>query len=86
MPTAISDHSMVSLGFGQAILGGKDNDGNGQSKIYYLACYLLICKISTLNQELSVGRSNFLAIPIPDSMSGCISHSRFLSFLPPFYT
>ena len=82
LPTAIKDHSMVSLGFGQAILGGEDNSGIHQTKIYYISCYLQICKISTLNQQLSVGRSGFVAIPIPDTISGCISHSKFLWFWP----
>ena len=78
LPTAIKDHSMVSLGFGQAILGGEDNAGIRQTKIYYISCYLQICKISNLNQQLSVGRSGFVVIPIPDIISGCISNSKFL--------
>ena len=78
LPIAIKDHSMVSLGFGQAILGGEDNAGIRRTEIYYISCYLQVCKISTLNQQLSVGRSGFVVIPIPDIMSGCISHSKLL--------
>ena len=76
---------MVPLGLGQAILGGwRDgdylygyhNELGPQSKIYYLTCSFRICMISMSSKELSISRDNFVAIPIPDSMSGCISRSK----------
>ncbi len=67
---------MVALGLGQAVLGGEAISGY-QKKIYHITCSEQICMISLLNQELSIPRSNFVAIPIPDSMSGCISDSEF---------
>ena len=81
LPIAIKGHSMVTLGFGQAILGGESNNDAYQSKIYFLTCSKQICMLSTLNKELSVPRSSFVAIPIPDSMSGCIGKSKFEYFL-----
>ena len=76
LPIGLSGHSMVALGLGQAILGGSSN-GEFQKKIYHITCSEQICMISLLNQELSIPRYGFVAIPIPDSMSGCISNSEF---------
>ena len=68
---------MVNLGFGQAILGGLDYYGLLQAKIYHITCSDHICVICALeNKELSVPRGSFVAIPIPDGMSGCISESK----------
>ena len=75
LPIALYGHSMVPLGFGQIIIGGTSN-GNVQSKIYFLTCTTGNCVISTLVQELSVPRSAFMAIPISDTVSGCISDRK----------
>ena len=72
---------MVSLGLGQAILGGQDAImGNYRKEIYHFRCYQQDCMISSLNQLLKVPRGFFVAIPIPDSISGCISDSKFGCF------
>ena len=76
LPIGLYGHSMVALGLGQAVLGGYSNSGP-QKKIYLITCSEQICMISLLNQELSIPRQYFVAIPIPDSMSGCISNSEF---------
>ena len=68
---------MVSLGLGQAILGGFDNNDVSQKRIYHMTCSHQICILSELNEELSVSRGYFVAIPILDRMSGCISQSKF---------
>ena len=68
-------HSMVQLGNGQAIIGGESYE-YVQSKIHLLNCMNRNCSISTLNQELSVPRQWFLAIPIPDTIAGCISGGK----------
>ena len=78
----IRSHSMVILGLGQAILGGKaaDNDNtdkNYRKEIYHFKCYQHDCTISLLNQFLEVPRAYFVAIPIPDRTSGCISDRKF---------
>ena len=80
LPIPLNGHSMISLGLGQAILGGYGNSTT-QSKIYLITCSEHIFVISVLSKELSVPRGVFVAIPIPDSMSGCISASklRYLS-------
>ena len=80
MPTGIRGHSMVILGFGQVILGGnrggKSAINDYRKEIYYFTCYQHDCTISSLNQFLEVPRAYFVAIPIPDSTSGCISDSK----------
>ena len=73
LPIALIGHSMVTLGYGQAILGGFGN-GDYQKKIYHMRCSYQICMISVLIKELSVPKSRFVAIPIPDSP--CISESK----------
>ena len=74
MPVPLKGHSMISLGYGQAILGGFSKDV-AQKKIYHVECSNKNCMISILSQELSIPRGYFVAIPISDSMSGCISES-----------
>ena len=76
LPIGIERHSMVALGLGQAVLGGKASSGY-QKKIYHITCSEQNCMISMISQELSIPRGYFVAIPIPDSMSGCISKSKF---------
>ena len=72
---------MVKLGQGQAILGGYSYGGNNssgdyQAKIYSMTCSNRNCIISLLNRELSVPKGYFVAIPIPDTISGCITDGR----------
>ena len=76
LPTQLYGHSMVSLGFGQAILGGA-NDFGYQRKIYGLTCSNQIFDISVLSQDLSVPRMYFVAILVPDTISGCVTESKF---------
>ena len=78
MPTIY--HSMVRLGKGQAILGGQaaklgTNDVY-QAKIYSMTCSNRNCNISLLDRELSVPKGFFVAIPIPDTISGCITGGK----------
>ena len=67
----LSGHSMVVLGLGQAIIGGKNN-GEYTKIIYHLECSQGDCFISKIQSELSNSRGMFVAIPIPDFLSGCI--------------
>ena len=66
---------MVRLGNGQTILGGNSNDVY-QSKIYLMTCSNWNCIISLLSRELSVARDDFVAIPIPDTISGCVTGGK----------
>ena len=75
LPITLEYHSMVRLGKGQAILGGLSNDVY-QAKIYSMGCSNRNCIISLLNREISVPRYNFVAIPIPDTISGCITGGK----------
>ena len=67
---------MVALGYGQAILGGRDDDYVVQSKIYLILCSHHVWDVTTLDKELSIPRERFMAIPIPDHLSECFSESR----------
>ena len=78
LPISLYKHSMVNLGLGQAVLGGY-NDNVIMNKIYHVTCSQQICKISKLSQELKVPRQSFVAIPVPDSLSGCSSESKFVT-------
>jgi hypothetical protein len=66
---------MVRLGKGQAILGGMSN-WVLQAKIYSMTCSNKNCTILLLDRELSVPRYQFMAIPIPDTISGCITGGK----------
>ena len=83
----LNGHSMVRLGKGQAILGGNRN-GDFQTKIYSMGCSNRKCIISVLNRELSFPKGYFVAIPIPDTISGCITggNSNFEKKTQKFYT
>ena len=72
----LSGHSMVRLGKGQAILGGRSGNSDYQAKIYSMTCSNRNCIISLLNREVSVPKDHFVAIPIPDTISGCITGGK----------
>ena len=69
------EHSMVRLGKGQAILGGRSQIVY-QAKIYSMTCSNSNCIISLLDRELSGPLIDFVAIPIPDTISGCITGGK----------
>ena len=69
---------MVPLELGQAIIGGE-TDGTRTNKIYHLECSQEIWDLSKLDAELSMARESFVAIPIPDFLSGCISEGKILT-------
>ena len=74
----ISRHAMVELGNGQAIIGGG-RSGIVQDKIYLFSCKDRGCSIHQLDQILSLPRYWFVAIPIPDTLSGCITGGKKLN-------
>ena len=76
LPIALRHHSMVRLGKGQAILGGRSTNSDYQAKIYSMGCSNRNCIITLLNRELSVPKYEFVAIPIPDTTSGCITGGK----------
>ena len=71
----LQHHSMVRLGKGQAILGGMSHGGN-QAKIYSMTCSNRNCIILLLDRELSDPKDGFVVIPIPDTISGCITGGK----------
>ena len=77
LPMSILRHAMIQLEKGQAIIGGYGN-GNIQEKIYLFSCLARNCSIHQLNPGFSVPRYLFVAIPIPDSLSGCITGGKIL--------
>ena len=85
LPVSLMEHSMVTLGMGQAIIGGK-SDGENQKKIYFLKCSNAgmmnvqeNCDISPMEKELSIARNAFVVIPIPIALTGCITNGKALS-------
>ena len=74
LPMGLFRHAMVELGNGQAIIGGFGYES--QDKIYLFSCMDRNCSIHQLSQELSVPRYWFVAIPIPDTLSGCITGGK----------
>ena len=75
-------HSMVPLSNGQAILGGiyfnKVKKTEWNPNIYFLTCSNLECNIQTMTQTASFLATYFVAIPIPDDMSGCIFRGKLI--------
>ena len=68
---------MVRLGKGQAILGGISNGVTvHHSKIYLMTCSNRNCTIILLNRQLSVPKGSFVAISIPDTITGCITDGK----------
>ena len=73
MPKALAGHSMVPFGKDIVILGGEDSNLKASKGIYKITCSNRACTWTTMDQELSVGRIGFVAIPIPDSVAKCRS-------------
>ena len=73
-------HSMVPLSNGQAILGGINfkHQNEWNPNIYFLTCSNLECNIQTMTQTASFLATSFVAIPIPDDMSGCIFRGKLI--------
>ena len=77
-------HSMVPLSNGQAILGGTFfiygimDQREFNPNIYFLTCSNLECNIQTMTQTASFLATSFVAIPIPDDMSGCIFRGKLI--------
>ena len=77
LPMRLREHTMVLLGKGLAIIGGYGNvNAQAEKKIHLLSCMNRNCSISTLSQELSMPRYWFVAIPIPDTITGCITGGK----------
>ena len=75
LPMYLKGHAMVQLGKRQAIIGGFGN-GNFQDKIHLFSCMNKNCFIHQLDQVLSLPRELFVVIPIPDTLSGCITGGK----------
>ena len=68
-------HAMVQLSNGQAMIGGGDS-GIVQEKIHIFTFLKRNCSIHQLDQVLSFPSGMFVAIPIPDTLSGCITGGK----------
>ena len=75
LPMRLYRHAMVQLGNGQAIIGGFGS-GTLNDKIHLFSCMNRNCSIHQLDQVLAVPRFWFVAIPIPDTLSGCITGGK----------
>ena len=68
----LSGHSLVTLGKSLVVLGGKGNFYEDMNhEIYKLKCSNGKFTWEKLPQKLKIGRTEFVAIPIPDSMAKC---------------
>ena len=76
LPMGLFRHAMVELGNGQAIIGGVGSGIIFQDKIYLFSCKDRSCSIHQLDQILSLPKYLFVAIPIPDKLSGCITGGK----------
>jgi hypothetical protein len=76
LPIPLQEHSMVRLGKGQAILGGLSTYHVPQAKIYSMTCSNRNCINTILDRELSVPRLYHVAIPIPDTITGCVTGGK----------
>ena len=71
-------HAMVQLGNALAIIGGYGG-GDFPDKIHLFSCMNKNCSIHQLDQVLSLPREQFVAISIPDTLSGCITGGKKFS-------
>ena len=67
LPKTLYGHSMVEIQGDVFLFGGYSYSGYNLA-IYQLSCSSGICSWATLNQALTVGRYNTVAIPVPDSL------------------
>ena len=58
---------MVELGENLYIVGGYSSDPTYRKEIQKLTCVSGACSWTTLTQQLKVGRSNAVVIPVMDS-------------------
>jgi hypothetical protein len=72
LPRALRDASMITSpdGKGVILIGGHDVFGV-QSILYQLNCTISGCKWHEMKQVLEIGRSSFVAMIIPDSLTNC---------------
>ena len=82
MPYKANGLSMVPLGNGQAICGGRFGDASTiaeySNQIILLTCSNKRCKMEILPQKLLVSMAFFIMIPIPDTISGCVSKGMYI--------
>ena len=71
LPKRIFGSSIVPFGNSLILIGGYDYDDGFQKGFYKLTCSNRNCVWTKMAQELSVGRENFVAIPIPDDIVPC---------------
>ena len=66
----LRDHSMVKVGENLYIVCGHSNNGADsgfQTEIQRLTCVSGVCSWTILSQQLKLGRSGAVAIPVMDS-------------------
>ena len=65
LPKAIYGFSMLEMNGDVYAFGGASGQGY-QSAIYQLSCSSGLCSWTTLNQQLKVGRTSPVVIPVQD--------------------
>ena len=72
---------MTPLGNGLAIIGGKSQINDwitlDNTHILLFTCSNLICKVKELQQLMPINYHHFVAIQIPNIISGCVSKGKY---------
>ena len=73
---------MVTLDKDVVAIGGYcyPNCSDYQSSLYLMTCQNKVCEWQTMSQELKVGRSNFVAMLIPDELTDCGKNFQIFIF------
>ena len=68
MPMVNFGYAVVEVGRDLYVIGGSNGDGGNHKEIQKLSCSSRVCTWTTINQQLKVGRSWPVAIPVMDAL------------------
>ena len=71
LPIPLHAHSMVATENSLVAIGGVTTDGTTTNDLFELTCSETGCKWKEMEQKLKIGRSNFVAMMVPDSLTNC---------------
>ena len=70
LPIRLYAHSMVATENSLVVIGGV-TDGEYSKDLFELTCSETGCKWREMEQKLTIGRSNFVAMMVPDTLTNC---------------
>ena len=75
LPKTLISHEIVRIGLDLLVLGGFNPNANGiryySEELFKLSCTNNECEWEKLPQNLTIPRSEFVAIPVPDDFITC---------------